>query len=325
VLWSTNGTGRFENPASLNPVYIPGASDILNKTVFLTMRALSSSPCGDSFDEMVLTISGYPAVNAGPDFTVCNASQFAISQATRSNVTNVRWITNGKGVLTQNGNAPPVYQPAPLEYGDIRFVMQADGTGGCSQLVVSDTMYVTVYEPLIIKASNDVNILKDMTTTLSVDIIKGSGNYSFRWDPLASVYNYNSNRTETLPVRSDTKFTILVTDLVTGCQASDTVFVGVEESIDDLLVIYNAISPNGDGNNDTWYIEGIELFPDNEVMIFNRWGDKIRDLRGYDNVNVFWDGTNNRGNLVPDGTYYYVLEIKGRKAFTGWIQVKSGY
>jgi len=93
-------------------------------------------------------------------------------------------------------------------------------------------------------------------------------------------------------------------------------------SIDD-IVIYNGVSPNKDGTNDTWIIKGIEGFPDNEVRIFNRWGDKIRDLSHYDNINVVWDGTNSNGELVADGTYYYIVEIKGLKTFTGWIYVRS--
>jgi gliding motility-associated-like protein len=93
-------------------------------------------------------------------------------------------------------------------------------------------------------------------------------------------------------------------------------------NIDD-IVIYNGISPNGDGINDTWIIKGIEDFPDNSVKIFNRWGDKIIDLSRYDNQNVFWDATNTQGERVPDGTYYYILEIKDLKTYTGWIYIRS--
>ena len=95
-----------------------------------------------------------------------------------------------------------------------------------------------------------------------------------------------------------------------------------EPTIDD-IVIYNGVSPNEDGNNDIWKIKGIEGFPDNTVKIFNRWGDKINEMSHYDNVNVYWDATNSKGEMVPDGTYYYILEIKDVKTFTGWIYVRS--
>ncbi len=135
----------------------------------------------------------------------------------------------------------------------------------------------------------------------------------------------NTNNTETRPLTSDTEFIITVTDAVTGCSGSDTVNIAVKTDIDDLLIIYNAISTNGDGVNDVWLIDGIDLFPDNEAMIFNRWGDKINEFRHYGQNGVFWDGTNKNGKKVPDGTYYYVLKIKDVKSFTGWIQVKSSF
>jgi gliding motility-associated-like protein len=95
-----------------------------------------------------------------------------------------------------------------------------------------------------------------------------------------------------------------------------------EPQIDD-LVISNGVSPNEDGNNDVWKITGIENFSDNTVKIFNRWGDLIWEGEHYDNDNVAWSATNKNGDAVPDGTYYYVLEIKDMKTFTGWIFVRS--
>jgi gliding motility-associated-like protein len=100
------------------------------------------------------------------------------------------------------------------------------------------------------------------------------------------------------------------------------ILVMPEPDVDD-LVIYNGVSPNEDGNNDTWKIKGIEGFPDNTVKIFNRWGTKIWEGERYDNTNVYWDALNMKGNRVPDGTYYYILEIKDVKTFTGWIYVRS--
>jgi gliding motility-associated-like protein len=74
--------------------------------------------------------------------------------------------------------------------------------------------------------------------------------------------------------------------------------------------VYNAISPNGDGMNDRFVFTLLELrpdeFPDNEIIIFNRWGDIIYEAKPYNND---WDGTSNAGTLVPEGTYYYILRL----------------
>jgi len=82
------------------------------------------------------------------------------------------------------------------------------------------------------------------------------------------------------------------------------------------FVFFNAFSPDGDGKNDTWQIKNIELYPDNTLTIFNRWGDEVYKTRGYSNTNG-WDG----GNLQP-GTYFYVLNVKvngGDNTYKGFI------
>jgi gliding motility-associated-like protein len=93
-------------------------------------------------------------------------------------------------------------------------------------------------------------------------------------------------------------------------------------TIEDVFV-YNGFSPNGDGNNDFLVIKGIEGFPENEIFIYNRYGDKIRGLSHYNNHDVIWDGSNTDGKPVPDGTYFYVLKIKDQPAKTGWIFIRG--
>ena len=87
--------------------------------------------------------------------------------------------------------------------------------------------------------------------------------------------------------------------------------------------IYNLLTPDGDGNNDTWYIEGIEDYPDNTAIIFNRWGDKVREFTGYENLKNYWDGTNSKGERLPAGTYYYILNLNSTDSRTGWILLRT--
>lgn len=74
--------------------------------------------------------------------------------------------------------------------------------------------------------------------------------------------------------------------------------------------VYNAITPNGDGMNETFVFDILNLrpddFPNNELIIFNRWGDIIYEAKPYNND---WDGTSANGKMVPEGTYYYVLRL----------------
>lgn len=93
------------------------------------------------------------------------------------------------------------------------------------------------------------------------------------------------------------------------------------------FIIPNAFSPNGDGINDKFIIEGItkDEFAQNSIEIINRWGGKVFSASNYDNENNVWDGSANVGGTVgagelPTGTYYYVLRISGNSnVYTGWV------
>lgn len=71
------------------------------------------------------------------------------------------------------------------------------------------------------------------------------------------------------------------------------------------------ITPNEDGYNDTWLINFIELYPDNEVFIYDRWGQRVYHKKGYDNLDG-WDAKY-VGQNMPVSTYYYILKINFKK------------
>ncbi len=71
------------------------------------------------------------------------------------------------------------------------------------------------------------------------------------------------------------------------------------------------ITPNGDGNNDTWKIAFIDLYPNNEVYVFDRWGQRVYHKKGYDNTDG-WDAKY-VGTDMPVSTYYYIIKIKYEK------------
>jgi gliding motility-associated-like protein len=102
---------------------------------------------------------------------------------------------------------------------------------------------------------------------------------------------------------------------LSGC---DTAMVHVMVHNGKNLVVYNAFSPNGDGMNDDLIIRGIENYPNNEVLIYNRWGNEIFKRKGYKN-DEGWRGDWN-GQIVMDGTYFYLIFLNDEKK-----QVKTGY
>lgn len=92
----------------------------------------------------------------------------------------------------------------------------------------------------------------------------------------------------------------------------------------DGIIVYNGISPNGDGKNDVFVIEGVELFR-NTLKIYNRWGRTVYDVENYKND---WNGITNKKVLVgnskklPVGTYFYVLNLpEENKEYAGWLYI----
>ncbi len=85
--------------------------------------------------------------------------------------------------------------------------------------------------------------------------------------------------------------------------------------------IPNVFSPNGDMINDLWTIEGIDSWESSKVSIYDRWGRKVWNTDKYLNAEAF-DGRDNNGQELADGTYFYVIELNHSP--TGQSEVHDG-
>jgi gliding motility-associated-like protein/uncharacterized repeat protein (TIGR01451 family) len=90
------------------------------------------------------------------------------------------------------------------------------------------------------------------------------------------------------------------------------------QPVDSTIVIYNGFSPNDDGQNDVFLIKNIEFFPNSTLTIYNRWGNSVFSTKAYQNN---WKGTFDE-KALPDGTYFYVLEVKGQKTRSGYVELR---
>lgn len=97
------------------------------------------------------------------------------------------------------------------------------------------------------------------------------------------------------------------------------------------VVVYNGVSPDGDGINDYLIIDNIEHFPENNVILYNRWGRKVYETKNYNSKNNVFVGVAEgkgivgSGEKLPAGTYYYVVEyLYDRDGQNQWIK-KVGY
>jgi len=122
-----------------------------------------------------------------------------------------------------------------------------------------------------------------------------------------------------------TEFTVSVCDESGSC-VEKTYSITIEGEEPGELVIYNAVSPNGDGNNDFMEITSIDQYPDNHLVVFDRWGNKVFEVESYDNNTRKFEGMGNVGSKgkLPTGTYYYQLSIEElSKVFRGFIVLKN--
>lgn len=136
------------------------------------------------------------------------------------------------------------------------------------------------------------------STTLSV--IPGVSGTTYSWSPPFGLSCIFCQSTVASPTAS-TWYYVTVTN-AGGCKIVDSVFVEVDPSTN--IYIPNIFSPNNDGNNDIYLVngKGVDLF---QLQIFNRWGQLIFESKDIDKG---WDGTKN-GKELNQGTFVYKLNV----------------
>ncbi len=111
-------------------------------------------------------------------------------------------------------------------------------------------------------------------------------------------------------------YTLVVID---SQNCTDTAMITLTQPVP--LQLPNGISPNGDGFNDGLIVRGLEDFPQNKIMIFNRWGNLLYEENNYSN-NTPWAGTNNSGEQLPEGTYFVILELPDRDSLREYLELR---
>lgn len=163
---------------------------------------------------------------------------------------------------------------------------------------------------LISDPENDL----DLTTLQGLGSLTSGAPFTISGCTLA--INYSGT-----PFPGSDVLTIQVCDLTGLCTTQlVTIELGGE------ITVYNAVSPNGDGKNEIFYIEYIEVLPEtraNTVTIFNRWGDVVWQTTDYNNQEQAFRGVSRNGNELPTGTYFFKIDFQsGLKSKTGFISLK---
>jgi len=181
----------------------------------------------------------------------------------------------------------------------------------------------TVEQPAPITATSTLVQADNRTCDngrITVNVSGGVPNFNFEfWDGYDMTF-IDNQLSATLNDVKEGMYRIVVED-AWGC--TDTSNVIVLPCSGSHLLPNIFITPNDDGKNDFVKIRDINHYPNNRVIFINKFGEIVNEIENYNNIDRVWAGRNKKGQLLPDGVYYYIVEVDGiRKPMGGWVYMK---
>jgi len=183
---------------------------------------------------------------------------------------------------------------------------------GCkdsAEYVIDDVINAIVIDLYSFEYIGDHNVSQNNGTDGSIDmtIAGGTPPYSINWS--------NGVANEDLSGLTAGNYSVTVVD-INGCES----FANIILTEPMPLEMPTGITPNDDGKNDFFYVRGLEAYPDNSILIFNRWGNEVFKQNDYLND---WNGVNNAGEDLPEGTYFVILKINSQNIeMKGYIDIR---
>ncbi|HRN78869.1 MAG TPA: PKD domain-containing protein [Ferruginibacter sp.] len=297
------GDGSATSTA-LNPTHVYGSTGPFD----VTLRATSGFGCVATETQTLSVFYDQPiaAFDVTPD-NLCQGNENVFtdnSTAPGSTISN--WLWNfGDGTTSDQQNPVKVYRNA----GNYTVTLTVENEFGCASEPATANVTVN-FQPII---DTGPSFAVPLGATIQLNPTANDFSVtSFLWTPPGDITDPAVFNPRFIARQNMTY--ILTATAVGGCSATDSLTVLVQRGI----VIPNAISPNGDGINDRWVIKHIEDYPNAVVQVFNRYGQKLFESKGYPQP---WDGTY-KGSPLPLATYYYVIDVKnGFDVFTGSITI----
>jgi len=263
-----------------------GVSFTPTATQTYTVTGTSANGC-QSTDQVVVTVNQLPNVNAGADQAICVGGTVTLSGFGAVSYTWNNGVSNGVS-----------FTPASTQ----TYTVTGTDGNGC---VNTDQITVTIVPiPTAAISADQTTGFPDMTVNFDNNSMNAS---SYHWDfGNGAEVNTGSTSGQQYVYTSPGQYIVILTAANGACVDTDTVTITVSPLPDPIIRIPNIFTPNGDSNNDRFFIT-VSYVKSVKVVIVNRWGDKMID---YDDVNGYWDGNVN-GNIASDGVYFFKYEIEG--------------
>lgn len=265
-------------------------NNVLPGSYLVTVTDANGCVAGQEF--MIADLSTL-TVQANGNTTVCVGNTVTIAAQFSQPVTaGLQWHYNGAPLI--GSNTASFTTPVAGTYTLIATTACGSYTSNSIEVAVSSLNSVMISSEAIICPGESVQLT-------------AGGGIEYSWSPGAGLNDSTSANPVANPTTT-TEYSVLVKDEF-GCTARASVIINV---VYDTLDIPNGFSPNEDGTNGTFVINGLSKYPDNMLWIYNRWGNLVYKKQNYDNT---WDGRSNvsgvvMGQVLPNGTYYYLLDPK---------------
>ncbi len=201
--WTSSGSGSFSpNDTALNATYIPSIGDTAAGSVSLTLTATNS--CNTASDFIVVTFSPAPAVNAGPDQSLCGTNPTLSISGSVSGASGGVWTTSGSGTFAPTAtslNVDYTASAADISSGAVTLYLTSTGNGSCNAVV--DSMLITISSGIVVNAGADQNVcasagstnLNGMVSNGSTEGVwstMGTGSFTPNDSTLTADYNFSS-------------------------------------------------------------------------------------------------------------------------------------
>lgn len=283
------GDGKFSNAENPTNTYTIGG---LNYNVTLTVSHQGVSGCTNSkVGSVLITNSTVPMLSASPSL-ICPGENTTIT------VTPVF----EEIVWDHGASGPTVTVDQPGTY-----TAHGRDASGC---FVPKSIVIGQKETPVVTVEAESEVLPPGQSVQ----LTANGAHIYEWSPGESLNDAGIANPVASPPATTT-YTV-TGSFMDGCSATAQITITVDGSIIAITPPV-AFTPNGDGPNDFWVIEGVEQYSDCTLNIFDGRGKRIYQKTGYAND---WDGTY-QGKPVPGGTYYYVFSCPGSKPLTGNVLV----
>ena len=286
-------TGFITSGTGVIPSQIITNTGITVGTITYTITPVANSCIGTSVD-YVVTVNPPISITASNNTPICEGNTIILSTATVSGAT-YNWT--GPNSFSSTDQNPVIINASPSMSGTYSLTISV---GNCNSTIGNT---VVIVNPGAI-ASFSANPLSGAAPLL-VNFTNNSQNAtSYLWDFGNGITNTSTSPTETFSLIGIYNVVLIAS---ANSQCPDTTEMTISVYDNFTILIPNVFTPNGDGNNDIFFItgSGIKEF---ECSIFDRWGLKMKQLN---DLNIGWDGRTDSGMNACEGTYYYMIKVKG--------------